>query len=115
MATELSSADQLEVHARDELGIDPRALANPVQASFVSAVSFLTGAIVPIVVVALAPSSTRVIAIMVVTLLGLIALGSLGARLGGAPQGRAAVRVFIGGTLALLISLGIGKITGSVV
>jgi VIT1/CCC1 family predicted Fe2+/Mn2+ transporter len=42
-------------------------------------------------------------------------LGSLGARLGGAPRRRAAVRVFVGGTLALLISLGIGKITGSVV
>jgi VIT1/CCC1 family predicted Fe2+/Mn2+ transporter len=115
VATELSSGDQLEVHARDELGIDPGALANPVQASFVAGVSFIVGAVVPIVVVALAPSSIRVIATMVVTLMGLVALGSLGARLGGAPQRRAAVRVFIGGTLALLISLGIGKITGSVV
>jgi VIT1/CCC1 family predicted Fe2+/Mn2+ transporter len=44
-----------------------------------------------------------------------VALGSIGARVGGAPRGRAAARVFIGGTLALLISLGIGKVTGSVI
>ena len=115
VATELSAADQLTVHARDELGIDPSALANPVQASFVSAVSFFVGAIVPILVVAVAPATIRTVATMVVTLLGLVALGSLGARLGGAPQRRAAARVFIGGTLALVISLGIGKVTGSVI
>jgi VIT1/CCC1 family predicted Fe2+/Mn2+ transporter len=115
VALELSASDQLTVHARDELGIDPEALANPVQASFVSALSFFAGAIVPIVVVAVIPAGIRVVATMVVTLLGLVALGSTGARLGGAPPRRAAVRVFIGGTLALLISLAIGKVTGSVI
>lgn len=115
VADELSHADQLAVHARDELGIDPDALANPVQASFVSALSFIGGAVVPIVVVAVAPGSARVVITMVVTLIGLVALGALGARLGGAPKQRAAVRVFVGGTLALVISLGIGKVTGSVV
>lgn len=45
----------------------------------------------------------------------LLALGSLGARLGGAPQRRAAVRVLIGGSLALVIALGIGRLTGNAV
>jgi VIT1/CCC1 family predicted Fe2+/Mn2+ transporter len=49
------------------------------------------------------------------TLVGLVALGSIGARLGGAPPRRAALRVLIGGTLALLIALGIGRVTGSAV
>ena len=115
VALELSQTDQLAVHAREELGIDPDALANPAQASVVSAVSFLAGAIVPILVVAVVPASVRVVITMAVTLLGLVALGSIGARLGGAPQLRAAVRVFVGGTLALVISLGIGALTGSVV
>lgn len=51
VAVELSQADQaglLLVHARDELGIDPERLADPIQASFVSALSFLFGALVPI-------------------------------------------------------------------
>jgi len=115
VALELSQTDQLAVHARDELGIDSEKLANPVQASIVSAVSFIAGAIVPVLVVAMIPAAARVVVTMVVTLLGLVALGSIGARLGGAPRGRAAARVFVGGTLALLISLGIGKVTGSVI
>lgn len=115
VAAELTAIDPLTVHAREELGIDPAALANPVQASIVSALSFVAGAVVPILVVAAAPSGIRVALTMIVTVVGLVALGSLGARLGGAPQRRAALRVFVGGTLALLISLGIGKLTGSVV
>ncbi len=115
VAAELSLHDPLAIHARDELGLDPNALAKPVQASVVSAVSFTAGAIVPVVVVALAPASLRVPLTMAITLIGLVVLGSIGARLGGAPQWRAAVRVFIGGSLALAISLGIGRITGSVV
>lgn len=115
VATELASAEQLAIHARDELGMDPEALANPVQASLVSSVSFFTGAVLPILVVAFAPAGVRVLGTIVVTLAGLVALGSVGARLGGAPQGRAALRVLVGGTLALLISLGIGRLTGSVI
>jgi vacuolar iron transporter family protein len=115
VADELSRGDRLTVHARDELGIDVEALANPTQASIVSALSFMLGAILPILVVAVSPASLRVPATMAVTLLGLVVLGSLGARLGGAPPRRAALRVLIGGALALLISLGIGKLTGNVV
>jgi len=115
VATELSQHDLLPIHARDELGIDVNALAKPVQASAVSALSFISGALLPILIMALAPSGARIATTMAATLVGLVGLGSLGARLGGAPQGRAAVRVFIGGTLALFIALGIGQITGSVV
>ena len=115
VAVELSEFDQLAVHARDELGIDPDALANPLQAAVVSAVSFVVGAVLPIVVMAAATERTRVVATMVLTIAGLVALGSFGARLGGAPQGRAAARVFVGGCLALVISLGIGHLTGAVV
>jgi vacuolar iron transporter family protein len=113
VADELSQLDRLAIHARDELGVDPNALANPVQAALVSAASFVVGAIVPIVVVLLASTALRLPLTMAITLMGLIALGALGAHLGGAPQRRAALRVLIGGSLALLISLAIGRITGS--
>jgi vacuolar iron transporter family protein len=115
IADELSGGDRLTVHARDELGIDVKALANPTQASIVSALSFVLGAIVPILVVAISPQSTRVPLTMAITLVGLVVLGSVGARLGGAPPRRAALRVLVGGTLALFIALGIGRLTGNVV
>lgn len=115
VAEELSRSDPLRVHARDELGFDVDALANPVQAAVVSAVSFVVGAIVPVLVVAMASAGLRVPLTISVTLAGLVLLGTSGARLGGAPQGRAGVRVLIGGVLALAISLGIGRITGAAI
>lgn len=115
VADELSRTDPLKVHARDELGFDPDALANPGQAAVVSALSFLVGAVVPILIVAIASSGLRVPLTMIVTLVGLVALGATGAKLGGAPQRRAAIRVLVGGALALLISLAIGRITGSAI
>jgi VIT1/CCC1 family predicted Fe2+/Mn2+ transporter len=115
VADELSQGDRLAIHARDELGIDLAALANPIQAALVSALSFVLGAIIPVLVVLVASTSLRLPITMASTLVGLGTLGAIGARLGGAPRGRAAARVLIGGMLALLISLAIGRLTGSIV
>jgi VIT1/CCC1 family predicted Fe2+/Mn2+ transporter len=115
VADELSQQDRLAIHARDELGIDLDALANPVQAATVSAASFVVGAIIPVLVVLFASASLRLPLTIMSTLIGLGTLGAVGARLGGAPQGRAAIRVLIGGMLALVISLAIGRLTGSVI
>ncbi len=113
VAEQLSAGDPIGAHARDELGLDPEALANPAQASIISAASFAAGAAVPVIVMALTSSAVRVMVTMIVTLVGLVALGALGARIGGAPPRRAALRVAIGGVLALTISLAIGRVTGT--
>ena len=113
VAVELSGNDQLHIHARDELGFDITALARPVQASLVSASSFIIGALLPVLIVALVPASARMPITVAFTLVGLVVLGWVGARLGGAPPARAALRVLIGGSLALTIALGIGRVTGS--
>lgn len=115
VAVELSQQDRLAIHARDELGFDIAALARPVQASAVSAVSFITGALLPVLIVATTPASIRMATTVGVTLAGLVVLGAIGAGLGGAPRGRAAVRVLLGGAIALAIALGIGRLTGAVV
>jgi len=54
LATEVAqqlTTDDIEevvkIHARDELGIDVNALANPLQAGIVSAFTFFSGGIVP--------------------------------------------------------------------
>lgn len=115
VAQELSKGDPLAVHARDELAIDTTTLARPVQASIVSALSFVIGAVAPIIVVGTAGYGMRVPITYAVTLAGLVVLGSIGARLGGAPRLRAAIRVLIGGALALAIATGIGRLTGHAV
>ena len=115
VAVELSQHDQLAIHARDELGFDVNALARPVQASVVSALSFISGALLPVIIVAAAPASIRMATTVAATLAGLVLLGAVGAGLGGAPRGRASLRVLIGGALALAIALGIGRLTGAVI
>ena len=115
VAIELSQNDRLPIHARDELGIDVAALARPVQASAVSALSFISGALLPVLIVGAAPASVRMAVTVAATLAGLVVLGGVGAGLGGAPRGRAAMRVLVGGALALTIAFGIGRLTGAVV
>ncbi len=114
VADELSRQDRLAVHARDELGFDLDDLANPLQAAAVSALSFVVGAAVPLLVVLAAGAATaRVPLIIGVTLLGLCGLGALSARLGGAPVLRANARVTAGGLAALLVSMVVGRLTGA--
>ncbi|MFN8222868.1 MAG: VIT family protein [Gaiellales bacterium] len=115
VADELAELDLLAIHARDELGIDVTSLSNPLQAAVVSALSFVVGAAIPVAVGAVAPGGSRYVLLGSSTLAGLLLLGAVGAHLGGAPRGRAAVRVLVGGVLALVISLAIGRLTGSVV
>ena len=109
VAEALTEHDALTAHARDELGIDPDDLARPLQAATVSAVSFAIGALLPILVVLAVGSSVRVPAVISTTLVGLGALGALGARLGGAPLLRPALRVLVGGAAAMAIAWLVGQ------
>ncbi|HET7543582.1 MAG TPA: VIT family protein [Polyangiaceae bacterium] len=112
VAEQLTLRDRLGAHLRDELGIDPQALARPLQAAWISALSFGSFAVLPIIALLLAPASLRLPAIAGLSLVSLGVLGALGARLGGAPMARAAIRVCLGGSLAMAVTAGIGKILG---
>lgn len=115
VARELSSGDRLAAHARDELGFELDQLARPRQAALASAISFATGGVVPLVAIALAPASVRVVVAVLVTLVALAALGITGARLGGAPQAPAVVRVMFWGALAMAVTSGVGALFGTIV
>jgi VIT1/CCC1 family predicted Fe2+/Mn2+ transporter len=112
VAEQLSAHDRLGAHVRDELGIDPASLSRPLQAGWISAASFATFALVPIAVLLVAPPGWRVPAIATVSLAALAALGAFGAHLGGAPLGRAALRVTLGGALAMAVTAAIGRVLG---
>jgi VIT1/CCC1 family predicted Fe2+/Mn2+ transporter len=112
VAKQLSAHDRLGAHMRDELGIVERLRARPLQAAWISALSFATFALLPIIGLVIAPSPLRLASIAVVTLVSLAALGALGGRIGGAPILRAALRVTIGGALAMTVTGGIGRVLG---
>jgi VIT1/CCC1 family predicted Fe2+/Mn2+ transporter len=112
VATQLSAHDRLGAHLRDELGIEPSSLARPLQAAWVSAASFATFATIPILTLLVAPVAYRMAVIAVVSLASLAGLGAFGGRLGGAPVGRAALRVTLGGGLAMTLTALIGRAFG---
>jgi VIT1/CCC1 family predicted Fe2+/Mn2+ transporter len=113
VALSLSRRGALRAHLRDELGLDERRLARPFQAAWASALSFSTGAALPLLAVAATPGSAREGATVVVTLIALALLGELGAQLGGAPRRRATVRVVAWGAVAMAITAGIGALVGT--
>ncbi len=116
VAEELSNGDALSAHARDELGITDYAAARPLQAAVASALSFAVGAIIPLAAV-LPPYGTaaRIWVTVVVTVLGLMALGAAGAILGKAPVLRASARVLFWGVAAMAVTSLIGALVGAAV
>ncbi len=115
VAEQLHAHDRLGAHARDELGITEIASARPFQASWISALSFTTAAVLPLIAVGLAPRAARVGVTAAIALVALGILGLIGARIGGAPWRRPAARVVIGGGLAMALTAVIGHIVGAVI
>jgi vacuolar iron transporter family protein len=115
VAVELSAGDTLAVHARDELGLERSALSRPLQAAWASAVSFSLGAALPLVAILASPRDARIPVTVAVTLVALVVLGAAGARLGGAPVRRAALRVAAWGAVAMALTTAIGRLVGAAV
>lgn len=112
VAAQLSARDQLGTHLRDELGIDRATLAHPMQAAWISALSFALFAAIPIAGLLLAPAAWGIAVIATLSLLSLAVLGALGGHLGGAPLVRASLRVTVGGALAMAMTAAIGRLLG---
>jgi vacuolar iron transporter family protein len=114
VAKALSAGGALSAHLRDELGLDDERMARPLQAAWASALSFSAGAAIPLLAIAGISGAARVAACVVVTTLALAFLGALGARLGGARAGRAAIRVVVWGLIAMAATAAIGGLVGAV-
>lgn len=113
VAVQLTAADALGTHAREELGITDALRARPLQAAFASAAAFALGAVLPIVVVLAAPPAVGV-AVAAATLVALVLLGAAAARTGGASMLRGAVRVGFWGALAMALTALAGSWFGGV-
>lgn len=115
VATELSSHDAFAAHVDAELALDPHALTNPWHAAGASAAAFTVGALLPVLAVLVSPAGPRIPVTVLVVLVALGLTGALSAQVGGGHRGRAVVRVFCGGAIAMAVTFGIGLVLGSVV
>ncbi len=112
VAERLTKVDALDAHLRDELRIVEGGAARPVQAATVSALTFALGGAFPVIAAAAAPSPVRIAVIAITALAFLATLGAVGARIGGAPWGRGAFRVMMGGAAAMAVTALIGRLAG---
>jgi VIT1/CCC1 family predicted Fe2+/Mn2+ transporter len=108
VADQLMAHDALGAHARDELGISQTLKARPIQAALTSAASFTVGALMPILVAALASQRYLIPLVSASSLVFLAALGALAARAGGASVTTGAIRVTFWGALAMAVTAGVG-------
>jgi len=115
VAEEMTAHDAFAAHAEVELGIDPKELTNPWAAAGSSAVAFALGALLPLLAILLPPVTWRIPVTVATVLIALALTGTISAGLGGSPRLRAAVRVVIGGALAMGITYGVGELAGVVV
>ncbi|HVI57008.1 MAG TPA: VIT family protein [Luteibacter sp.] len=110
VAEQLMKHDALEAHARDELGLSVTMSAKPLQAAGASAVSFASGAVLPILAAVWSPRAQVAPITIGASLLALAVLGAISARLGGAGVARSVARVVFWGALAMAVSAAVGRI-----
>ena len=110
VAAALHDHDPLEAHLRDELGHAETTAARPLQASAASAASFLVGGLIPFLGLLGPTATTRIWLIVAVTFAGLALAGVLGAKAAGTTATRPALRVLIGGGLAMAVTAAVGQL-----
>lgn len=115
VADQLMQHDALGAHARDELGLIDTTRARPLLAATASASAFGTGAALPLAIAAFAPNSSLMLSISAASLLCLLGLGAMAAKVGGANVLKGAARVGFWGALAMAITSGVGSLIGAAV
>jgi VIT1/CCC1 family predicted Fe2+/Mn2+ transporter len=112
VAKELTAADALGAHIRDELGLNEVSQAKPIQAALASGFAFTAGGILPLLVTFLAPIKGMEYYLYGFTIVSLVVLGAVSAKTGGSSVGKAIARIVIWGTLAMGISGLVGYLFG---
>ena len=113
VARQLTAQGALAAHARDELGLTEELAARPLQAALASAATFAVGAGIPVLTILMTRTTAFVPVVSAVSLLCLVSLGAIAARIGGAPMFVGAARVTIWGVLAMLATAGVGRLFGA--
>jgi VIT1/CCC1 family predicted Fe2+/Mn2+ transporter len=112
VATQLMAHNALEAHARDELGLSDTTAARPLQAAIASAISFASGALLPLLAVIFSTRNLAAPVTVIVSLLGLAILGGLSAAMAGSPVVRGVVRVLFWGAAAMALTAAVGRMFG---
>jgi VIT1/CCC1 family predicted Fe2+/Mn2+ transporter len=112
VAIQLTKHDALETHARDELGINEMTQAKPLTAALASALSFLSGGVLPLLVSIFAPLKYMLGAQYGFAILFLATSAMVAAKAGGSSVGKSVIRICFWGTVAMAMTALVGYIFG---
>lgn len=113
VAIEMTRRDALEAHAREELGINMMTKPKPMQAAIASAASFISGALLPLLVAIFAPLNSMLTFQYVFAIIFLAMSGATAAHMGGSSVQKAIFRICFWGTVAMIITALVGFIFGN--
>jgi VIT1/CCC1 family predicted Fe2+/Mn2+ transporter len=102
----------LEVHAREELGIDPRQLGSPWQSATWSFVAFAIGAMLPLIPWFFTGGTAAIVASIVLAVFGAVLIGAALARFTGRPWPWAVGRQVLIVVGAAAVTFAIGSAVG---
>jgi len=109
VASQLHEHNALEAHARDELGINEITSAQPLQAAFASALSFVVGGVLPFLLIFFFDPEELYWAEYIFSISFLAFLGGLSAYLGGSSILRSVLRIAVWGTITMALSALVGS------
>jgi VIT1/CCC1 family predicted Fe2+/Mn2+ transporter len=102
----------LQLHARDELGVDPHDLPSPLLAGGASLVAFSLGALLPLLPYLLGLQALLTVS-LVITAVALLLGGMVVGRLTGRPLLGAGARQLALGALAVAVTFAVGHVIGA--
>lgn len=103
----------LEVHAREELGIDPEELGSPTKAAVWSFLAFSTGATIPLIPWFFGGGGVAVLVSVGLTAIGALVLGGLVGSMSGRHPAYTALRQLALTAVAAAATYGIGSLFGN--
>ena len=105
----------LDTLAREELGLDPRALGSPWVAAGSSFAAFGLGAALPVIPFLFGSGTSATIVAAVLSIVALFAVGAATSIFTGRHAGRAGLRMALIGAVVAAVTFGIGSLVGQAV
>jgi VIT1/CCC1 family predicted Fe2+/Mn2+ transporter len=112
VANQISVDEPVDAILRVKHGLTESTAARPLQAALASAASFAVGATAPLLGMLAPAPDHRVALVVAFAFTALAASGAFAAGVGGASRLRGALRVLLGGGLAMALSALIGRLVG---
>ncbi len=103
----------LEVHSREELGVDPTSIDSPPAAAASSFVSFAVGALVPLIPWFFVSGTGAVLASIILGAVAALAVGTVVASFTGRSRTRTAMRQLGIAAVVAAVTFGIGSLVGA--